>query len=202
MSPAPLCDIPSGCCSFTGLWTVPRSSLRMLRRVNAFCRPLRPVLLLVLFLRSWSPVVWCAGAVLDVAGCAVCASAAPPPPKKSGAEFSEVLKAPKKNFGLNQMAPNQRQRKVLIGQRPGRQFGPIFLRGWGGWVGGWVQGACVGPPVTYSPSVVSLRGPGQAPLCSSPHDAGSIFSPRSTKAAVLAPPFLFLHRRRVVVVKT
>ena len=53
----PLCDIPSGCCSFTGPWTVTRSSLRMLRRVAAFCRPLRPVLLLVSFPRSLSPVV-------------------------------------------------------------------------------------------------------------------------------------------------
>ena len=53
----PLCDIPSGCCSFTGPWTVTRSSLRMLRRVAAFCRPLRPVLLLVLFPCSWSPVL-------------------------------------------------------------------------------------------------------------------------------------------------
>ena len=51
----PLCDIPSGCCSFTGPWTVTRSSLRMLRRVAAFCRPLRPVLLLVSFPRSRSP---------------------------------------------------------------------------------------------------------------------------------------------------
>ena len=51
-----LCDIPSGCCSFTGPWTVTRSSLRMLRRVAAFCRPLRPVLLLVSFPRSRSPV--------------------------------------------------------------------------------------------------------------------------------------------------
>ena len=41
--------------SLRGPWTVTRSSLRMLRRVAAFCRPLRPVLLLV-----------------------------PPPPKKSG----------------------------------------------------------------------------------------------------------------------
>ena len=41
----PLCDIPSGCCFFTGPWTL--SSLRMLRRVAAFCRPLRLVLLLV-----------------------------------------------------------------------------------------------------------------------------------------------------------
>ena len=53
----PLCDIPSGCCSFTGPWTVTRSSLRMLRRVAAFCPPLRPVLLLVSFPRSRSPVV-------------------------------------------------------------------------------------------------------------------------------------------------
>ena len=53
---APLCDIPSGSCSFTGPWTATRSSLRMLRRVAAFCRPLRPVLLLVSFPRSRSPV--------------------------------------------------------------------------------------------------------------------------------------------------
>ena len=53
----PLCDIPSGCCFFTGPWTVTRSPLRMLRRVAAFCRPLRPVLLLVSFSRSRSPVV-------------------------------------------------------------------------------------------------------------------------------------------------
>ena len=55
--PSPLCDIPSGCCSFTGPWTVTRSSLRMLRRVATFCWPLRPVLLLVSFPRSRSPVV-------------------------------------------------------------------------------------------------------------------------------------------------
>ena len=52
----PLCDMPSGCCSFTGPWLVTRSSLRMLRRVAAFRRPLRPVLLLVSFPRSRSPV--------------------------------------------------------------------------------------------------------------------------------------------------
>ena len=40
-----------------GPWTVTRSSLRVLRRVAAFCRPLRPVLLLVSFPRSRSPVV-------------------------------------------------------------------------------------------------------------------------------------------------
>ena len=38
----PLCDIPSGCCSFTGPWTVTCSSLRMLRWVVAFCRPRQP----------------------------------------------------------------------------------------------------------------------------------------------------------------
>ena len=53
----PLCNIPSGCCFFTGPWTVTRSSLRMLRWVAAFCRPLRPLLLLVSFPRSRSPVV-------------------------------------------------------------------------------------------------------------------------------------------------
>ena len=53
----PLYDILSGCCSFTGPWTVTRTSLRMLRRVAAFCRPLRPVLLLVSFPRLRSPVV-------------------------------------------------------------------------------------------------------------------------------------------------
>ena len=55
--PPPLRDIPSGRCFFTGPWTVTRSSLRMLRRVAAFCRPLRPVLPLVSFPRSRSPVV-------------------------------------------------------------------------------------------------------------------------------------------------
>ena len=43
----------------------------MLRRVAAFCRPLRPVLLPFV-----EPSGWCAGAVLDVVGCAVCVSAA------------------------------------------------------------------------------------------------------------------------------
>ena len=55
---APLCDTPSGRCSFfTGPWTVTHSSLRMLRRVAAFCRPLQPVLLLLSFPRSRGPVV-------------------------------------------------------------------------------------------------------------------------------------------------
>ena len=38
VDPPPPCDIPSGCCFFTGPWTVTRSALRMLRRVAAFCR--------------------------------------------------------------------------------------------------------------------------------------------------------------------
>ena len=49
--------MPSDRCLFTGPWTVTRSSLRMLRRVTAFCRPLRPVLLLVSVPRLRSPVV-------------------------------------------------------------------------------------------------------------------------------------------------
>ena len=55
--PAPLCDIPSGCCFFTGPWTVTRSFLCLLLRVAALCRLLQPVLLLVSFPRSRSPVV-------------------------------------------------------------------------------------------------------------------------------------------------
>ena len=51
ISRPPLCDIPSGCCFFTGPWTVTRSSLCMLRRVAAFCRPLWPVFLMVSFPR-------------------------------------------------------------------------------------------------------------------------------------------------------
>ena len=73
--PSP-CDIPCGCCFFAGAWTVVRSPLRVLRRVAAFCRPLRPVLLRALFPRSRSAVIGCTGAVLVAAG-AVCASAVP-----------------------------------------------------------------------------------------------------------------------------
>ena len=51
-----------------GPWTVVRCSLRMLRRVAAFCRPLRPVLPLVSFPRSRSAVVGAPGVVLVVAG--------------------------------------------------------------------------------------------------------------------------------------
>ena len=76
----PLCDIPSGCCSFTGPWTVTRSSLRMLRWVTAFCRPLRPVLLLVSFPRSRSPVVGVLGLPPPPPPPAWCQPPPPPPP--------------------------------------------------------------------------------------------------------------------------
>ena len=39
----PLCDIPSGCCFFTGPWKITCCSLRMLCQVAAVCRPLPPV---------------------------------------------------------------------------------------------------------------------------------------------------------------
>ena len=88
--------------SLRGPWTVTRSSLRMLRRVAAFCRPLRPVLPLVSFPRSrspvvgvlglcwtwrdvpfarqWRPVVGVLGLVLVVAG----VQGVPPPPMVHG----------------------------------------------------------------------------------------------------------------------
>ena len=74
--PRPLCDIPSGCCFFTGPWTVTRSSLRMLRRhcVLSAAAAGAPAGVVSAFAE---PSGWCAGAVMDVAGCAVCASAAP-----------------------------------------------------------------------------------------------------------------------------
>ena len=125
----PPCDITSGCCFFTGPWTVTRPSLRMLRRVATFCRPLRPVLLLVSFPRSRSPVVWCAGAVLDVAGCAVCASAAPnnwriggcagccqgrPPPPCVTLRSSLVpLRGPENSSSLGRRSPLRRVRRVI-----------------------------------------------------------------------------------------
>ena len=62
---------------FTGPWTVTRSSLRMLRRVAAVlsvaagCAPAGVVCAFA------EPSGWCAGAVLVVAGCTVCGSAAP-----------------------------------------------------------------------------------------------------------------------------
>ena len=115
-----MCDIPSGCCSFTGPWTVTRSSLRMLRWVAAFCRPLRPLVLLVLFPRSQSPVVGVLGLCWmwrDVPfarqqGPVVGVPGHPPPPwapfkggwvgpPPSGAELLEAPEAPRKRFCLN-----------------------------------------------------------------------------------------------------
>ena len=75
MPPPSPCDIPSSCCFFMGPWTVTCSSNVASGRcvlsaaaagalagvVSAFAEPRRR----------------CAGAVLDVAGCAVCVSAAP-----------------------------------------------------------------------------------------------------------------------------
>ena len=75
-----LCDIPSRCCSFTGPWTVTRSSLCVLRQVAAFCRPLRPVLLLVSFLRSRSPVVGVPGLCWWWRVPFVCSRSPAPPP--------------------------------------------------------------------------------------------------------------------------
>ena len=68
-----------------GPWTVTRSSLRMLRRVAAFCRPLRRVLPLVSFPRSRSPVV-----------------GVPPPPPRSP---SAALPPPKAHTDVHPEGP-------------------------------------------------------------------------------------------------
>ena len=68
LSPSgPLCDIPSGCCFFTGPWTVTRSSLRLLHRVAVFC-VLQPMFLVVSFPYERSPVFGKLGVALVVAG--------------------------------------------------------------------------------------------------------------------------------------
>ena len=77
---------PLGCCSFTGPWTVTRSSLRMLRRGAAFCRPLRPVLLLVSFPRTTRTVpcaVGCSRPCCHPRGGHLPARRAQPPPLRS-----------------------------------------------------------------------------------------------------------------------
>ena len=58
------------------------------------------------------------------------------------------------------------------------------------------------PCVTCSPSVVSLRGPGRSPCSFFTARCGVDPLLKARHAAVLTTPFLFLHRRRVVVVKT
>ena len=81
--PVPLlCDIPSSCCFFTGPWTVTRSSLHMLRWIAAFCRPVRPVLLLVLLPRSQSPVVGVLGLCWMWHGVPFAHQPPPPPPRQ------------------------------------------------------------------------------------------------------------------------
>ena len=138
----PLCDIPSGCCFFTGPWTVTRSSLRMLRRVAVFCRPLRPVLLLVSFPRSQGPVVGVPGLcwmwrdvpfvrqqrpVIGVPGVGlVVAGATPPPPSETFPDQSK--NAPPKSAVRKLRAPTPRVAwtEALLGQ--GACFG---IDSWG-----------------------------------------------------------------------
>ena len=48
-----------------------------------------------------------------------------------------------------------------------------------------------------SPSVVSIRGPGPSPVHPSPARCGVHLLSKVRRAAVLTPPFLLLHRRRV-----
>ena len=64
----------------------------MLRRVAAFCRPLRPVLPLVSFPRSRSPVVGVPGL------CWLLSPPPLPPHLRRGAEVLEASKGPKKSF--------------------------------------------------------------------------------------------------------
>ena len=83
--PPPPCDIPSGCCSFTGapdIHPVFPSHVASDRCVLSAAAAGAPAGVVSAFAE---PSSWCAGAVLNVAGCAVCASAAPsscpsPPP--------------------------------------------------------------------------------------------------------------------------
>ena len=72
--PPPLCDIPLGCRFFTGPWTVTCSSVASGRCVLSAAAAGAPAGVVSAFTE---PSGWCAGAVLDVAGCAVCVSAAP-----------------------------------------------------------------------------------------------------------------------------
>ena len=106
LNPPPPCDSPSGCCSFTGPWTVTRSSLRMLRRVAAFCRPLRPVLLLVSFPCSRSPVAHRRGTRTRDATLPECtddmrraSGHTPPPPRDGGMWALNADRCPAKARG-------------------------------------------------------------------------------------------------------
>ena len=76
-APPPPCDIPSGCCSFTGaLDSHPffPSHVASGRCVLSAAAAGAPAGVVSAFAE---PRRWCVGAVLNVAGCAVCASAAP-----------------------------------------------------------------------------------------------------------------------------
>ena len=68
---APLCAIPSGCCSFTGPWTVTRSSLRMLRWVAAFLSAAAAGAPAGVVSAFAEPRRWCVG------GCAECGGMCP-----------------------------------------------------------------------------------------------------------------------------
>ena len=70
---------PSGCCFFTGPWTVTRSSLRMLHVASGCCFQTAAAAgaLAGVVSAFTEPSSWCVGAVLNVAWCAFCASAAP-----------------------------------------------------------------------------------------------------------------------------
>ena len=151
----PLCDIPSGGCFFTGPWTVTRSSLRMLRRVAAFCRPLRPVLLLVSFPRSRSPVVGVLGLCWmwrDVPFARqrrpIVGVPTPPPPCVTFRRVAVSLRGP--------------------GQSPVLPFaccvGSPRSVGRCGWCSCWCRFCRGGVPpcVTFRLVVASVRGPGQS----------------------------------------
>ena len=77
-APPPLCDLPLGRGFFTGPWTVTRSSLRMLRRVAAFCRPLRPGAPAVVVSVLAEPSAWRAGGCAGCGGCCFTVFAATP----------------------------------------------------------------------------------------------------------------------------
>ena len=59
----------------------------------------------------------------------------PPSPRPSGAEVLEAPKAPKKNFGLNELAPNTPE-KIFDQPKARGKFWPNVLGGLGGWGGG------------------------------------------------------------------
>ena len=75
--PPPPCDIPSGCCFFTGPWTVTRSSPSHVASGRCVLSAAAAGALAGVVSAFAEPSGRCDGAVPDVAGCAVCAPAAP-----------------------------------------------------------------------------------------------------------------------------